>query len=644
VSQVLDHLDAARQAAARHAWRQAYGEFVEADEPALGPEDLERFAESAWWTGRIDEAIRLRERAHAAYGASGDALGSARMALMLAWDYEGKGSFAVSNGWLANAERLLEGQPESPEHGRLIMMHALTALFAQGDLERAESLFQEAAELARRVGDRDGEILALSGKGRTRIKAGRVEEGLALLDEATASAVSGGLRPHATGLVYCITISSCRDLGDYRRAAEWTEAANHWCDQLDVTGFPGACRIHRAEVLRLRGDWPGAEAQAQAACDELHDFDRNITAGGHYEIAEIRRRRGDFPGAEEAYRTTNELGQDPQPGLALLRLAEGKVDAAVAGITRSLQDTDDPLRRLRRLPAQVEIAIAAGDLRTARSALEELERIVDSYKIGDRRAVAFDATIEVAKGQLQLAEKDWDGAAASLQHARDEWRDVGAPYETAQARMLLGIAHRRRGDEHASTVELEGALAAFERLGARLDEERVKELLGRTEARRTFLFTDIVDSTKLLETLGDDKWKRLLARHDELIRERIVESGGEVVKKTGDGFFASFDNPKAAIDAAVGIQRSLAAEIVAPDVRIGAHAGSAFRTGAESTDYGGQGVHVAARVGAAARGGEILVSSETLDGVGGAFRLSEPRTEALKGIEQPVEVVAVDWR
>jgi class 3 adenylate cyclase len=566
------------------------------------------------------------------------------MALMLAWDYEGKGSFAVSNGWLANAERLLEGQPESPEHGRLIMMHALTALFAQGDLERAESLFQEAAELARRVGDRDGEILALSGKGRTRIKAGRVEEGLALLDEATASAVSGGLRPHATGLVYCITISSCRDLGDYRRAAEWTEAANHWCDQLDVTGFPGACRIHRAEVLRLRGDWPGAEAQAQAACDELHDFDRNITAGGHYEIAEIRRRRGDFPGAEEAYRTTNELGQDPQPGLALLRLAEGKIDAAVAGITRSLQDTDDPLRRLRRLPAQVEIAIAAGDLRTARSALEELERIVDSYKIGDRRAVAFDATIEVAKGQLQLAEKDWDGAAASLQHARDEWRDVGAPYETAQARMLLGIAHRRRGDEHASTVELEGALAAFERLGARLDEERVKELLGRTEARRTFLFTDIVDSTKLLETLGDDKWKRLLARHDELIRERIVESGGEVVKKTGDGFFASFDNPKAAIDAAVGIQRSLAAEIVAPDVRIGAHAGSAFRTGAESTDYGGQGVHVAARVGAAARGGEILVSSETLDGVGGAFRLSEPRTEALKGIEQPVEVVAVDWR
>ena len=175
--------------------------------------------------------------------------------------------------------------------------------------------------------------------------------------------------------------------------------------------------------------------------------------------------------------------------------------------------------------------------------------------------------------------------------------------------MLLGIADRRRGDEHGGAAELEAALAAFERLGARLDAEHVKELLGRLEARRTFLFTDIVDSTKLLETLGDEKWKRLLARHNELVRERIVESGGEVVKNTGDGFFASFDNPRAAIDAAVAIQRALAAELVAPDVRIGAHTGGAFRTGADSTDYGGQGVHVAARIGAAANGGEILVST-----------------------------------
>ncbi len=644
MSQVIDSLDDARAAAARQAWRAAYDAYAGLDAQSLTASDLESFGEAAWWRGKLDEAIALRERAHAAFTGAGDKLGAARVAITLAWDYEGRGAFAVSHGWLANARRLLESLPESPEHGRLLLTDALTALFAEGDLERAESLFESAYELAQRVGDPDVQILALSGRGRARIKGGRIEEGLALLDEATASASSGGVKSHATGLVYCLTISSCRDLGDYRRAAEWTEAANRWCDQLDVTGFPGACRIHRAEVLRLRGDWPAAEAQAQAACEELHDFDRNITASGHYEIGEIRRQRGDFAGAEEAYRTADELGRDPQPGLALLRLAEGKVDAAVAGITRTLEDVQDPLFRLRRLPAQVEIAIAADDLKTARAALEELERIVDSYKIGERRAIAFDATIHIALGRIKLAEKDWDGAAASLQRARDAWRDVGAPYETAQARMLLGVAHRRRGDEHGGTDELEGALASFERLGARLDVERAKELLGRLEARRTFLFTDIVDSTRLLDTLGDEKWKRLLSRHNELVRERIVESGGEVVKQTGDGFFASFDNPKAAIEAAIAIQRALAAEIVAPDVRIGAHTAGAFRTGADSADYGGQGVHVAARIGAAAGAGEILVSTETLAGVGTSFRVSEPRAEVLKGIEQPVEVVAVDWR
>jgi class 3 adenylate cyclase len=642
---VIDSLDEARAAATRQAWRQAYATYSGIDDAeSLLPADLESFGEAAWWSGKLEEAIALRERAYAAYTAAGDKTGAARIALTLAWDHEGRGAFAVAGGWLANAERLLEGQPESAEQSRLTLTHGITALYAEGDLERAIRLFDEAFAVAQRVGDRDGQMLALSGKGRAFIKGGDIEAGLNLLDEATASATCGDLRAHASGIVYCITISSCRDLGDYRRAAEWTEAANRWCDQLDVNGFPGACRIHKAEVLRLRGDWPAAEAQAVAACEELHDFDRSITAGGHYEIGEIRRRRGDFEGAEDAYRTANEHGRDPQPGLALLRLAEGKIDAAVAGITRTLQEVEDPLSRLRRLPAQVEIAIAAGDLKTARAAAEELERIVDSYKIGARRAVAFDATIHYATGQIKLAEKDWDAAVESARRARDEWQNVGAPYETAQARMLLGIAERRSGDEHGGTAELEAAHAAFERLGARLDEERVKELLGKADVRRTFLFTDIVDSTKLLETLGDEKWKRLLARHDELVRERIVEAGGEVVKKTGDGFFASFESPKAAIDAAIAIQRALHAEVVAPDVRIGAHAGAAFRTDTGATDYGGQGVHVAARIGAAAGGAEILVSRETLDGAATSFRLSEPRTAALKGFEQPIEVVSVDWR
>jgi class 3 adenylate cyclase len=644
MSQTVEPLEAARDAAGRHAWREAYDAYGDVGREGLTASDLESFGEAAWWRGKLDEAIGLRERAHAAFNGLGDKLGAARVALALAWDYEGRGSYSVAHGWLATAERLLDGLPEAPEHSRLALTHAVGALFGEGRIDDAVLLFERAFELAQRVGDRDVQTLALSGKGRAFIKGGDVEQGLALLDEATASAMSGDLRPHSTGLVYCITISTCQDLGDYRRAAEWTEAANRWCDRLDVTGFPGACRIHRAEVLRLRGDWTAAEAQALAACEELSDFDRSITAGGYYEIGEIRRRRGDFTGAEESYRTANELGKDPQPGLALLRLAEGKVDAAVAGISGSLRDVQEPLARIRRLPARVEIAIAAGDLPAARAAAQELEQIVDSYRIGTRRAAAFDATVRFVTGQIELAEKDWAGATASLRRARDGWQEVGAPYETAKARMLLGIAYRRGGDEHAGTVELEGALAGFERLGARIDEERVNELLGRVATRRTFLFTDIVDSTRLLETLGGDKWKRLLARHDELVREQILENGGEVVKKTGDGFFASFDRPKAALEAAVGIQRALAAEIVAPDVRVGVHTGEAFQTDADTTDYGGQGVHVAARIGAAAGAAEILVSAETFDGLGTAVRASEPRLETLKGFADPVAVVSVDWR
>lgn len=641
MSQVLDSLGDARSAAARQTWRAAYAAYRDVDPGELTAADLEHFGEAAWWSGQIDEAIRHREKAFAAYTAAGDDRGAARIALMLTWDYEGKGAFAVSNGWFASAERLVAGLDEGREHAFLLLTKGLGAM-AQGELTAAIGLFDDAFVLAKRVGDRDGQMLALSGKGRTLVTAGRIDEGLALLDEASASALCGDISAHSAGVVYCITISACQDVGDYRRAAEWTEAANRWCDTLDVTGFPGACRVHRAEALRLRGDWSAAEAQALAACEELKDFDQMIPAAGWYEIGEIRRRRGDLPGAEDAYRISSELGREPQPGLSLVRLAEGKVDAALAGIRRSLEEAESPLFRLRRLPAQVEISIAAGDLKTARAAVAEMEQTVDAYKIGERRAAAFDATVHFARGQILLAEGDWSGAITALKHARDEWQGVGAPYETARARAALGAGYRRAGDEHASTVELEAALATFERLGAAPEAARIEEQLGRVAARRTFLFTDIVDSTRLLESLGDEKWRRLLARHDLLLREAIGERGGEVVKTTGDGVFAVFDNPKAAIEAAIAIQRALADEIVAPDVRIGMHAGDAFRT--ESNDYGGQDVHVAARIGGAARAGEILASAETVDAAGGAFRASDRRGEQLKGVAEPVDVVTIEWR
>ena len=177
-------------------------------------------------------------------------------------------------------------------------------MLAEGNYPLAIEKLDLAYQLARRFGDRDTQMLALVAKGRALVKSGRVDQGLELIDEATAAALSGELDPYSTTLVYCMTISSCQDVGDLRRAAEWTEAANRWCDRLDVTGFPGACRVHRAELMRMRGDLAAAEKVAIAACDELLDFERYITAGGYYEIGEIRRRLGDLPPAEAAERTS----------------------------------------------------------------------------------------------------------------------------------------------------------------------------------------------------------------------------------------------------------------------------------------------------------------------------------------------------
>jgi class 3 adenylate cyclase len=643
MSQVLDDsLAAGRDAAQRRAWREAYELFRGVEDDRLTPEDVESLADAAWWTGRLDEALGLRERAFAAFVDAGEPKRAAMLAMLLAMDYSLRGALSVTGGWIARGERLLADEPEGIEHGHLAFGRGAHAIDL-GELEFAKEQFERARSLASQFGDRSLETTALVFDGAIRVWTGDVTEGLAILDEATAAATSGELDPLATGIVYCVTIDSCQALGDCGRASDWTEAANRWCDRLDVSGFPGACRVHRAEVLRLRGEWPKAEEQATQACEELHDYNRPVTAAGFYEIGEIRRRQGNFAAAEEAYRKADELGRDPQPGLALLRLAQGKVDAAASAIKRTLgNEALDPLSRSRRLPARVEIALAIGEAEQAREAAEELETIADHYSVGGRRTPANEGAVQLAWGRIRLAEHDWEGAVTPLRTARDTWNGVGAPYETAQARMLLGLAYRGGGDEDGAREELTIAKTTFERLGAILDLQRAGDLLGESSTRRTFMFTDIVDSTKLVEVLGEEKWRKLLAWHDRTLRELIEGAGGEVIKHTGDGYFAAFQSPGGALDAAAGIQRALDQhEPLAPDVRIGVHTGGAFHK--DGDDYAGEGVHVAARIGALAKGGEILVSRESLAG-GSRFPFSAPRSEQLKGFEGEVELVAVGWR
>ena len=621
MSQLLDDsLEAGREAARKHAWREAYDllQKAAADEP-LGAEDLEFLAESAWWTGRLEEAIEFRERAYAAYVEAGEPRRAALLAMMISGDHGKKGAGAVAGGWLSRAARLLENEPEGVEHGHLALAQGTGAVM-MGQLEPAQEQLARARELATRFGDRSLEAMAMVFQGTTLVRSGQVSKGLALLDEATAAAVGGELDPLATGMVYCVTIHSCQTLGDCGRAAEWTTEANRWCDRLDVSGFPGACRVHRAEIMRLQGNWDRAEEQAVQACDELGAYFNLITSAGFHEIGEIRRRRGDFAQAEEAYRKASELGHPTgaQPGLALLRLAQGKVDSAAAAIRRALEnDGLDPLTRAGLLPAQIEIALAAGELARARASAAQLEEIADHYRIDGVRTPHMEGTLQLTLGRIRLAERDFEGAMSAFKAARSTWEKVGAPYETAQARMLLGIAYRGEGDEHSARDEIDSAKATFERLGAPLDTQRAAELLGETGTARTFVFTDIVDSTKLLEALGEQKWQKLLKWHDRLLRERIEEASGEVIKQTGDGYFAAFGSPAGAVDAAIAIQRALDQEPIAPDVRIGVHSAKAFHT---EDDYTGQGVHVAARIGALAGGGEILVSTASLDGAG-RFRL-----------------------
>jgi class 3 adenylate cyclase len=637
-----DSLAAGRAAAVRGAFREAYERLAPAAD-SLDPADLEALAEAAFWTGKLDEAISFRERAHAGYLDAGEKERAALVALGISRDYFGKADLAISSGWFAKAERLLEDVDESVAHGYLAVAKAMSMMMS-GDLGASVEGADRAFALGRRFGDRNLEAMALVTKGRALVLKGEAMEGLAFLDEATAAAVGGELEPWTTGFVYCVTITSCHGVGDLRRASEWTGAANRWCDRQELAGFPGACRVHNATLTRLQGDWPRAEEQALQACEELQGFDAWTTSAGFYEVGEIRRRRGDFAAAEEAYRQAKEWGRDPQPGLALLRLAQGKTDAATAAIKRTLASVKDPFGRLRRLPAQVEIALAGGDLRTARSAAEELEELTDKFKLGDERTPAFEGAIRLAWGQIRLAENDFEGAVTELERAVEIWRGVGVPYEVAEAQMLLGLALRRTGDEDGARDELRAARATFERLGAALAAERIAELLGDRALRRTFMFTDIVDSTKLVEALGEDKWRKLLAWHDKRLRELIEAEGGEVIKQTGDGYFAAFETAAAALDAAVAIQRALDEhEPLAPDIRIGLHTGGAFHKTDDDPDYAGQGVHMAARIGALAGGGEILVSRESLNGAS-RFRVSERRAEALKGFEEPVDLVSVQWR
>lgn len=639
----------ARVAFGERRWSEAIELLRAADAGgALTAADLDAYGESAWWIGNLGEAIEMRERAFAAHKAAGDPRRAAATALALANDYSHRLESPVASGWVRRAERLLKDLPESREHGYLQRPHIGAAL-ARGAFDEALEGAERLLEIGERLGDPDLEALGLQDKGRVLIAAGRVDEGMALLDEAVVAAMSGAVSPYPTAVVYCNATVACEDLTDYRRASEFADAAKRWCDRQAIAGFPGMCRVRRVEIIRLRGAWAEAEAEARLACAELQDFCLDYAGEGFYQIGEIRLRMGDLEGAESAFSQAHQMGRDPQPGLALLRHAQGRTDAGAKLLARALGDLAAvPLVRARLLPAEVELALALRERGRAEAAAGELERIATQYRTHVLRAAA-----EAARGAVALADGENDSAIESLRRAWRIWQETDAPYEAARTRRSLAEAYLAAGDPEAAELELSAAEAVFERLGAALDLEEVARLRARlaedrqrtspsARAARTFMFTDIVRSTHLIDAVGDEAWGALLAWHDEKIRALLREHAGQEVHHAGDGFFVAFPNADAAVDCALAIRRTLAQHRrqhgFAPSVRIGLHSSEALKT---STGYEGRGVHIAARIGALAEPDEILASRATIEGIGRSTEHGPLRMERLRGIADPVEVAAL---
>jgi tetratricopeptide (TPR) repeat protein len=461
----------AREAAARGDWEEAYDVLMKADADGLaGPADLSLLGEVAYAAGHLDVTIEAWERAYALCVEAGDkdaAAGAAvRVAMHLLFD---TALMAPVRGWLARAERLLDGQRETPANAWLAVVRTYERMLT-GDLPSALPWARRAIELGSKH-DPAACALGQVAEARLLILGGDVEQGLALLDEVGVATVAGDLDPLSTGVVYCELVCALQGLAQYDVAEEWTEAMERWCKTNAIGSLHGRCRVHRAEILRLRGACNEAERVALGACDELRPYLRREMGWPLTELGRIRLRTGDIEGAEEALLAADRVGWDPQPGLALVRLAQGDVATAAASIRDALErpmrvpskerppDTD--LQRAPLLEAQVEIEVAADDIDRARSAAEELKLVAARF-----HSKALVASATLAEGRVRLAEGDAADGERLCSDAARLWNEVGAPHEAAIARMGLAEALRAGGRQDQADLELEAARAVLDRIEA----------------------------------------------------------------------------------------------------------------------------------------------------------------------------------
>ncbi|MGH8773865.1 MAG: LuxR C-terminal-related transcriptional regulator [Jiangellaceae bacterium] len=467
-------LDQGRKSFDRQAWGDAYTQLSAADRQApLEAEDLERLAMAAFLLGRDADSFDTWARAYHDRLGRKEVERAARCAFWLAFGLWQTGETARGGAWLARAERLLEAdRRDCVEQGYLLVMAAFQSLEGS-DNATAHATFARVGEIGERFGDPDLTALAGLGRGQALIGLGETAPGVALLDEAMVAVTAGEVTPVVVGFVYCFVIAVCQEIFDLRRAREWTAALSQWCEsQPDLAPYRGQCLVHRAEIMQLRGTWPDAMEEAERARDRLSDPPgRPAVGAAFYELAELHRLRGESAKAEEAYRQASHWGRTPQPGQALLRLAQGHVDAAAATIRRVLAEAQDRVTRAHVLPAYVEIVLAANDVRAARAAADQLAEIAVDLDAPFLHAVSAHAT-----GSVVLAEGDARAALAVLRRAWKAWQGFEAPYLAAQVRVLVGLACRELGDEDGAEMELDAARWVFQQLGAAPDLARVEAL------------------------------------------------------------------------------------------------------------------------------------------------------------------------
>ena len=471
----LDHLDRGRESYRRWSWLDAYTSLSLADhKSSLGPEDLELKARAAYLIARDDDCFTALRRAHHAYLDRADAVSAVRCAFWLGFRLLSLGEMGQATGWLARAHRLLEQEErDCVERGYLELPLVLQHL-ATGDHEAARAAAARAVEIGEGFEEADLTEYARHLQGRALLKLGRVHEGLALLDEAMVAVIAGELSPLVTGLIYCSVIEGCQEVYELRRADEWTAGLTQWCErQPGLMTYTGSCLVHRAEVMLMRGAWPDAIEEAQRANERIaHGADREAAGAGFYLQGEGHRLLGGFEEAEHAYREASQCGWEPQPGLGLLRLAQTKVDSATSTIRRVMDETAEPLRRARLLPAATEILIAAGDIQGAAGACRELEEIAERHN-----ADALHAMAAQARGAFEVAGGDPHAALAALRRAGQIWQEQGAPYEHARVRVLVAKACLALSDNDSARLELDAARAIFERLGAEPDVARIEAMM-----------------------------------------------------------------------------------------------------------------------------------------------------------------------